>query len=243
MGLKEDIASYLRIARVLRPQRGWKVLDVACGEGLMLAALEQMKLDLDVIGSDISETAVKQARINSPNSTVEVGDAEKLTYAEASFDCVTCLGSIENFEDPVKSMAEIRRVLKPHGRFLTLFPNKFWLEDVVNLFKGNDEDVPFQHVERQATLPQWKWFIESNGFDVQRVKGYEKLAPLFKDGKMRSIQKFLWTHFLEYCIPVSLNWGLIYVCRRSEREPDFGTEKTQTPHLWRAEWPNAVLSD
>ena len=97
------------------PGRRW--LDVGCGTGEL--AFMAAATGADVTGCDLSptlvETARRQAAAQGVDVTFEVGDAEALPYADASFDIVTSsVGAI--FAPDHRAVAsELARVLHPGG--------------------------------------------------------------------------------------------------------------------------------
>src|SRR5688572_25082197 len=72
---------------------GTKVLDVACGTGNL--ALPAARAGADVTGIDIAPNLVEQARENARgeglNAQFDEGDAEALSYNDASFDVVATM--------------------------------------------------------------------------------------------------------------------------------------------------------
>jgi ubiquinone/menaquinone biosynthesis C-methylase UbiE len=94
---------------------GAKLLDVATGPGYV--AGEAARRGLDAIGIDIAENMLDEARRRFVEAKFEIGDAERLRYADASFDAVTCAFGMLHFPRPGKAVAEARRVLRPGGRF------------------------------------------------------------------------------------------------------------------------------
>ena len=104
----------------LRP--GERVLDVACGTGLVsFPAAEAVGTSGAVLGTDISEQMVETAReIAAKNRIEHVSfdrtDAEELTMADGTFDAALCALGLMYVPDPVKAMAEMYRALKPGGR-------------------------------------------------------------------------------------------------------------------------------
>ncbi len=73
------------------------------------------------------------------------GDPVALPYEAETFDAVVSVGVLEHVRqhggDEVKSLLEIRRILKPGGRFLCFhFPNRFsWIETLVRLFPSKHQ--------------------------------------------------------------------------------------------------------
>ncbi len=100
------------------------MLDVACGQGTFLTAAAAH--GLEVAGVDVSDVALAVARERVPAAALQVGSGEQLPYPDESFDYVTCIGSLEHFENPNAGAAEIRRVLRARGRGVIFVPNLFF---------------------------------------------------------------------------------------------------------------------
>ncbi|HEY0367107.1 MAG TPA: class I SAM-dependent methyltransferase [Pyrinomonadaceae bacterium] len=96
---------------------GMKVLDVACGTGNL--ALPAAKTGATVTGVDIAPNLVEQARENAKaaglNAKFDEGDAEALSYADASFDAVVTMFGAMFAPRPDLVAAELKRVCRPGG--------------------------------------------------------------------------------------------------------------------------------
>ncbi len=231
-GIRDEDEFYRWIVRLVRPAPGAQMLDVACGEGVLVELMRQRSVHSH--GIDISESALTRGRRCFPTINLVEGDAEKLPYRSAIFDGVTCLGSLENLEHPVPALEEIRRVLKDDGIFVTMLPNKYFLGDLVRIVFGQEEWAPFQDVERVASPRQWRRFLELHGFSVITSYGYVKKSPLFKKGKLRSIPKFLKTRCLAMICPPTLAWCVVYLCRKARVSGN--PKPREYGWLWKAEY-------
>jgi arsenite methyltransferase len=109
------------LATMLGLQPGARVLDVASGIGttaLLLAA----DYDVDVVGIDLGETQVTQARARAAQAGLdirihfEIGDAERLPVDDNAFDAVMCECAFCTFPDKDTAAAELARALRPGGR-------------------------------------------------------------------------------------------------------------------------------
>src|SRR5271163_2855691 len=93
---------------------GMRVLDLACGPGLVTsAAAERRALP---VGLDFSSAMVALARADHPGIRFEEGDAEVLPFADETFDAVVANFGIHHVPDPIRALREARRVLRPGGR-------------------------------------------------------------------------------------------------------------------------------
>lgn len=106
---------------VLRP--GERVLELAGGAGgLGMAAAEQVGPDGEVVLSDVAAemTAIAGRRAAARgigNVTTRELDLERIAEADASFDVVLCREGLMFALDTAQAASEIRRVLRPGGRF------------------------------------------------------------------------------------------------------------------------------
>jgi len=96
------------------------VLDVATGTGrLARTLLRQPSFHGHIVGLDLSRAMLAQAvealADQSDRVTWLWQDATWLPFADASFDCVTCLEALEFLPRPKQSLAEMVRVLRPGG--------------------------------------------------------------------------------------------------------------------------------
>jgi ubiquinone/menaquinone biosynthesis C-methylase UbiE len=104
----------------LRP--GERVLDVACGTGLVsFPAAEAVGGSGSVVGTDISERMTQLAATVAAARGVENArflrmDAESLDLPDGSFDVVLCALGLMYVPDPDRALAAMHRVLAPGGR-------------------------------------------------------------------------------------------------------------------------------
>jgi SAM-dependent methyltransferase len=94
--------------------KGTRLLDVASGPGYVAAAAAE--LGASPVGVDFSSEMVALAKRRYPSIDFREGDAEALTFEDASFDAVTINFGVLHLERPDQALAEARRVLKPGGR-------------------------------------------------------------------------------------------------------------------------------
>ena len=99
-----------------------QVLEVAPGPGFL--SIELAKRGLQVQAIDISKTFVEIARRNAAAEDVHarfgLGNAAALPLDDASVDFLVCRAAFKNFSEPVKALAEMRRVLRAGGTALLI---------------------------------------------------------------------------------------------------------------------------
>ena len=93
-----------------------RALDLGTGTGSVARILAERYPEADIVGVDISERMLDEARrrTDSPRVRYDAADAGKLPYDDASFDLVT-LGNMIPFFD------ELGRVVAPGGHVLFAF--------------------------------------------------------------------------------------------------------------------------
>jgi ubiquinone/menaquinone biosynthesis C-methylase UbiE len=97
---------------------GAVVLDVACGPGIITAALAPRARE--VVAFDLTPEMLAKARqrcaaAGLTNVSFREGSATDLPFPDASFDAVVTRLSIHHFQAPHRPLAEMARVLKPGG--------------------------------------------------------------------------------------------------------------------------------
>jgi demethylmenaquinone methyltransferase/2-methoxy-6-polyprenyl-1,4-benzoquinol methylase len=115
----------IRIARV---QPGERVLDVATGSGDLARALSER-------GAEVWMTDVNHRMLSiGRDRMLDVGrmlpavqsDAERLPFADRTFDCVTVAFGLRNMTHKDRALAEMKRVLRIGGRLLVLEFSRVW---------------------------------------------------------------------------------------------------------------------
>jgi ubiquinone/menaquinone biosynthesis C-methylase UbiE len=165
------------------------VLEVAVGTGRNLA---HYPIQARITGIDLSPAMLDLARRRAADLGREIvlaeGDAQELSFPDASFDTVVCTLGLCGFPDERVAIAEMRRVLRPGGRLLLLdhvgSQHKLicwgqWLLEKVTVRMLGD-------YQTRRPLPQ----VEAAGFVVERSERLklgtvERLAarkPLTADG-------------------------------------------------------------
>ena len=158
----EAIPAHLRrLARRMDVRPGMRVLDVACGTGAWLRAV--MEAGGSPHGVDLSARAIAICRSEMPHGEFHACAAESLPFADASFDLVTCLGSIEHFVDQEAALREMVRVARPQAQFLLLVPNADFLTRRLGLYRGT-EQADIKEVVRRPE--EWRRLFESCGLQV-----------------------------------------------------------------------------
>jgi SAM-dependent methyltransferase len=147
------------------------VLDVACGPGVVAAAIARE--GAHVTGVDVTPEMIALARQRCAgegltNARFEIGDVEPLAFPDCSFSIVVCRYALHHMLDPVAVAAEMARVCSPGGRVV--------LADVV---VGEDAVVAarFNDAERARDPSHVRALSSPEILDAMRAAGLESRSP------------------------------------------------------------------
>lgn len=110
------------LAHALKIPRGARILEVGCGPGNALLALESQCAPSLLVGLDIDgallETAKATVNANGVRATLVSGDIRRLPFRTESFDVVVDFGTCYHVAEPELALREIQRVLVRGGLFV-----------------------------------------------------------------------------------------------------------------------------
>lgn len=133
------------------------VLDVGCAKGFMLHDFKEQYPKLNVAGVDVSEYAFENA-IGTVKPFLQVGDAQKLSYDDNSFDLVISINTLHNLplEEYKAALMEIERTSRNHS-FITM---DAWRTDDEHerMLKWNLTALTYMHVD------DWKELFKEVGY-------------------------------------------------------------------------------
>ena len=115
------------LAEVDHYPRDSAVLEIGAGGGFTLRKLRERGFTR-LIASDLAPTAVVALRERLPGVPVVAADAAALPFAAECFDVVLSTDLIEHVPDLDRHLDEVRRVLRPGGRYLIKTPNRLLAE-------------------------------------------------------------------------------------------------------------------
>ncbi len=132
-----------------------KILDVGCGTGANLEMLAQFG---DAEGVDVSDDALEFCKLKGLKT--QKGLAEKLPYADETFDLVTALDVVEHLDDDLAGLRDMFRVLKRGGKSLIFVPAFMWLW-------GVQDDISNHRI--RYTKKQIVERLRLAGFEIERA--------------------------------------------------------------------------
>jgi SAM-dependent methyltransferase len=104
------------LVELVAPRRGDRVLDLACGTGVVARRLAELVGAEAVTGLDVNPQMLGVARARAPDIAYVEGSAVALDLPDGRFDRVICQQGFQFFPDRAAAAREVRRVLAPGGR-------------------------------------------------------------------------------------------------------------------------------
>lgn len=156
----------------LKLESGTKVLDLCCGMGRHSLSLAEK--GYEVTGMDLSDVLLDEAKQadGSENVNWVQGDMRELPFADEEFGAVvnlfTSFGYFKEDAEHVRVLKEIRRVLRPGGRFIIDFMNPPHVKRHLKPYSEREEDG--LKIEERRTI--------EDGF----VKKHITIIPQSEDG-------------------------------------------------------------
>ncbi|MDP3092492.1 MAG: class I SAM-dependent methyltransferase [Nitrospira sp.] len=136
---------FQRLRKDLLKSAEGEVLEIGLGTGLNLAYYPPRVLRLHAVDPAPllpDRVAKRRAAVHFPVEITHLS-AERLPYDNHSFDCAVSTWTLCTIPDPVRALQEVRRVLKPTGRFLFLEHGR---SDETTIATWQDRLNPIQNV-------------------------------------------------------------------------------------------------
>lgn len=137
----EDRCDRLAI-RALLPTAGGRLLDLGAGFGRLLDEYGRYERITLVDASPVMLAAARERAAGDPRIETVLATASNLPFPDASFDVVVAVRLLVHLADPSPVFREVRRVLRPGGRFIVEFPNRRHLLAVARYAAGRQRWSP-----------------------------------------------------------------------------------------------------
>ncbi len=171
-----------------RGPRAYRLLDVGCGTGTLLSCLAADPHAEQLVGLDFAPEMARRAaakftrNAQADKLSVVCGDAERLPFADGSFDVLTCCNSFHHYPNQAHAVREFARVLRPGG-----------LAVLIDGFRDNVIgwvvfDVFVTAVERDVHHAAWsqiRRLFADAGLTRIRQRKLNVLAPLLVSAAIR----------------------------------------------------------
>jgi ubiquinone/menaquinone biosynthesis C-methylase UbiE len=157
-----------RLYELLTPKTDGLYLDIGCGTANYLTALAQKGLKF--YGADPSETMLKEAKAKDNGAKFFCAHAEELPFENDFFDGGTATFTLHHWNDKLKGLTEVNRVLKPGSKLVLLsFTGEqmrgYWLNQYFpEMMRRSWELVP--------ELPGMEQLLNDSGFGLVATENY-----------------------------------------------------------------------
>jgi len=176
---------------------GSRILDVGCGQGLLIKKLLKSFPNNEVYGIDFSRNLIKMAKASGGNwANLLFGDALRMPFRDGSFDLAICSEVVEHVVDPNLLFGSINSCLRKGGYALFTLPNVLAFYPLYAIFQNLPSNVkkklpiirtvlipcedpsksiqPIDHAYASIELLKW---LRKYGFEPLRLKGVEDEPP------------------------------------------------------------------
>lgn len=123
---------------------GLRVLDLGCRTG---ALTQHYARGNSVVGVDVDRRALAAAADRLGIETIWADVEDELPVAADSFDVVVAGELLEHLADPAAAVANVRRALRPGGRFVGSVPNAFRLKSRLLFAAGRHPEPDPTHLQ------------------------------------------------------------------------------------------------
>lgn len=161
---KGNIHINMNSFKLLNIENADTILEIGFGNGKLIENILSLGKNLRYVGIDYSQTMVEEAKMHNGNliesGTIELhqGNIDNLPFDNNSFDKIVTVNTLYFWDDPKKTLSELKRVVKPGGRVVIGFREKNQVESLPFTNFGftlyNNEDVlqelkksDFQNIE------------------------------------------------------------------------------------------------
>jgi len=156
-----------------------KILEVATGTGLLAFEICNNVKSINAI--DISPEMIKvasekQKQRNISNITFEVGDSCNLTFSDSTFDVVIAANVLHLLFNPEKTLAEIRRVLKPGG--VAILPTFCHAANFKSRIISSFMSLFGFRARNKWTTKSFERFVMNNDFKIVKSEIIDGKIPL-----------------------------------------------------------------
>jgi SAM-dependent methyltransferase len=229
-GLENSQFAYARTLPRHLPDVG-KWLDLGCGRALfppwmtlpeeVARALEECRAARTGIDFDLPSL-----RDNRTISDLVRGDVERLPFRDGSFDLVTANMVVEHVADPRSLLAEVRRTLRPGGRFLFHTPNlasplvrlagalpQGWKNRLIRYLEDREEEDIFPTVYRLNTAERIRDAGSACDLEVVEILHVDSTPSTVMLGPL-VVFELLWIRLLRVSRLAGLRTNLVATMRR-----------------------------
>lgn len=192
----------------LAPRPGERLADVAGGTGdIAFRAQEWAGGGLDAVVIDANREMVAVGRDRGLDKGVEgvawaTGDAERLPLPDASVDAVTISFGLRNVTDRLAALKDMRRVLKPGGRFFCLEFSRIGDPTLAALYdRYSFAVIPKLGAITTGDAPSYQYLVES----IRKFPAQPNLAAMMEEA---GFERVSWRDMTSGVVALHRGWRL-----------------------------------
>lgn len=136
---------------------GAKVLDVACGTGVLFP--DYLKAGAAITGIDISENMINTAKKKFPETRVICGDATDFHFDE-KFDVIMIYNAFPHFDEPEKLIKNLAEALGPNGRLS--IAHGISEKEIAECHSGSAKNVSVPLVKKEVLAEMLKPYLDAD---------------------------------------------------------------------------------
>jgi ubiquinone/menaquinone biosynthesis C-methylase UbiE len=158
-----------------RQERPLRILDAACGTGLLLAQLASLLPEAELYGIDASSDMLTQAahllrdyqQVHLLHTPLTGGETAGLPYVPAFFDLILCTNALHYMRDPVAILMGLKQLLVPAGEMVIEdYMLREYLSFLYHIFEWAIRIYDPQHI-RLYTPIEVRTFCQQAGLQVK----------------------------------------------------------------------------
>jgi 2-polyprenyl-3-methyl-5-hydroxy-6-metoxy-1,4-benzoquinol methylase len=166
-----------------------KILDLGCSTGWLTAQLAQFG---DVVGTDISDASIQEAKARYPHIEFNCGNFLKSDQGKEMFDIVVSVDVLSCVADQSAFVERIRQVLRPGGYVYIATPNRFVYERRADVAPQGAGQI------RHWNYPSEVRRLFQNGFVIRH---FTTLLPEGHRGVLRAVNSYRINDLLGRIVP------------------------------------------
>jgi ubiquinone/menaquinone biosynthesis C-methylase UbiE len=206
------------LIRLLELKPKTRLLDLACGEGILARSIPAIG---EYLGYDISPSLVEEARSKdiAPNHYYGVGDVTKeLTIRKSGFDRATIILALQNIKQPFKAIRNAGKHLVSGGRLIIVLNHPSFRIPQHSGW-GTDKENKLQYRKVDSYMTALEIAIDSNPFfGKNNRKTYSYHYPLSVYSEMIFDAGFLLEKIEEWISPKVSDGGMAQIENRARKE-------------------------
>lgn len=153
------------------------ILDVGCGDGKITADISKFVPEGKTVGIDLSSGMISWAQkqyhpLEYPNLMFQEGSFHE-PHVEDQFDRIISFCAIQHSSDPLKAIFSLKKLLKPGGKLLILFPTR---------------NNPAWNQSRQNVQKSEKWYSFFKDQVPKKILSLNDLEAIFKEIQFKEVR-------------------------------------------------------